>query len=62
LSVLRWQQLFPVDLDHAWLYGAVSGLHTGTTVSDAGLAIAVAAPVAVLLLAYLVLLPRRSAL
>ncbi|MEY9876882.1 hypothetical protein ABH931_006394 [Streptacidiphilus sp. MAP12-33] len=58
----RWGRLFPVDGHHAWLYGALTGLHSGTTVSDAGLAVAVAAPVAVLLLAYLVLLPRRSAL
>ncbi|SEK87901.1 hypothetical protein [Streptacidiphilus jiangxiensis] len=61
-SALHWHRLFPVDGHHAWLYGAVSGLHSGTTVSDLGLAIAVVAPVAVLLLAYLVLLPRRSAL
>jgi hypothetical protein len=61
-GALHWHRLFPVDGTHAWLYGALSGLHSGTTVSDAGLAVAVAAPVVVLLLAYLVLLPRRSAL
>jgi hypothetical protein len=61
-GVLGWHRLFPVDGTHAWLYGALSGLHSGTTVSDAGLAVAVAAPVVVLLFAYLVLLPRRSAL
>jgi hypothetical protein len=61
-SALHWSRLFPVDGTHAWLYGALSGLHSGTTVSDAGLAVAVAAPVVLLLLAYLVLLPRRSAL
>ncbi|WP_042363688.1 hypothetical protein [Streptacidiphilus neutrinimicus] len=61
-GVLRWHRFFPVDGTHAWLYGALSGLHSGTTVSDAGLAVAVAAPVLMLLLAYLVLLPRRSAL
>ncbi|RAG82565.1 hypothetical protein DN069_26710 [Streptacidiphilus pinicola] len=61
-SALRWSRLFPVDRTHAWLYGALSGLHSGTAVSDAGLAVAVAAPVVLLLLAYLVLLPRRSAL
>ncbi|WP_042414272.1 hypothetical protein [Streptacidiphilus anmyonensis] len=61
-GALRWHRLFPVDGTHAWLYGALSGLHSGTTVSDAGLAVAVAAPVVLLLLVYLVLLPRRSAL
>lgn len=61
-AAFRWHRFFPVDGHHAWLYGALSGLHSGTTVSDLDLAIAVAAPVAVLLLAYLVLLPRRSAL
>ncbi|WP_042386170.1 hypothetical protein [Streptacidiphilus melanogenes] len=61
-GALHWHRLFPVDGTHAWLYGALSGLHSGTAVSDAGLAVAVAAPVLVLLLAYLVLLPRRSAL
>ncbi|MEZ0069199.1 hypothetical protein ABIA32_005243 [Streptacidiphilus sp. MAP12-20] len=62
LRALRWHELFPVDGSHAWLYGALSGLRSGTAVSEAGLAAAVAAPVAVLLLAYLLLLPRRSAL
>jgi hypothetical protein len=61
-GLLHWDRLFPVDGTHAWLYGALSGLHSGTTVSDAGLALAVGAPVVLLLLAYLVLLPRRSAL
>ncbi|WP_037607475.1 hypothetical protein [Streptacidiphilus rugosus] len=62
LGALRRHELFPVDATHAWLYGALSGLHSGTVVSEAGLAVAVAAPVGLLLLAYLLLLPRRSAL
>jgi hypothetical protein len=61
LRVLHWHQLFPVDGSHAWLYGPLSSLHSGMALSGVDLAVSVAVPIALLLLAYLLLLPRRSA-
>ncbi|MHA6763252.1 hypothetical protein [Streptacidiphilus sp. PAMC 29251] len=51
--------LWPVGGGHAWLYGPLSGLHDTASLSPRGLVLLVAGPVLLLLLGYLVLLPRR---
>ncbi|MBF9073752.1 hypothetical protein [Streptacidiphilus fuscans] len=62
LRALHWRALFPVDRGHDWLYGTFSGLRSGTALSTAELAVAVVVPILLLLGAYVLLLPRRSAL
>jgi hypothetical protein len=59
LHVLRWRALFPVDSRHAWLYGAFSGLRGGVPLSPHGLVALVLGPVVLLLVGYLLVLPRR---
>lgn len=53
------QALFPVGGGRAWLYGPFSGLHNSDQLSPRGLLLLIAGPVLMLLLGYLVLLPRR---
>ena len=55
----RVHALWPVGRDRAWFYGPLSGLHDTASLSPRGLVLLVAAPVLLLLLGYLVLLPRR---
>ena len=55
----RLHALWPVGRHRAWLYGQLSGLHDTASLSTRGLALLLAAPVLMLLLGYLVLLPRR---
>ncbi|MFC1414182.1 hypothetical protein ACEZCY_34040 [Streptacidiphilus sp. N1-12] len=51
--------LWPVGGSRAWLYGPLSGLRDTASLSPRGLVLLVAGPVLLLLLGYLVLLPRR---
>jgi hypothetical protein len=55
----RLRALWPVGRHRVWLYGPLSGLHDTAALSPRGLVLLVAAPVLLLLLGYLVLLPRR---
>ncbi|MFC1419859.1 hypothetical protein [Streptacidiphilus cavernicola] len=58
-ALARVHALWPVGRNRAWLYGPLSGLHDTAALSTRGLALLLAAPVLLLLLGYLALLPRR---
>ncbi len=58
-DLARVHALWPVGWGRAWLYGPLSGLHDTASLSPRGLVALVAGPVLLLLLGYLVLLPRR---
>ncbi|MFC5909075.1 hypothetical protein [Streptacidiphilus monticola] len=60
LGALRWSRLFPVDMQHAWLYGPLSGLPGAAGLSRLELGALVGGPVLALFLVYALLLPRRS--